>query len=271
MELPVKLDLNSKREASKNFDPTLFETYKHVESDAPYGIAYKNEKTVGIIEYAVTDKGIAPFLMTFDNQGHKVDSLDILKDSGFDEQGQTTESVILDDHLKLLVTGASKSWQIQENGLIEQIDKSPPKITQAPVEPKMDLSGVYEYEYEHNTENLIENHYLAFKDGNAFYYGTSDDFDDMRQGYYPGFFKAPIETMKMEGDSISFGLKVSDSIFYKQPITPMYQVGENEPWDVGVRYYTRTYTGKIKGDTIIIGTDGFGPRLFIKKKTDRND
>lgn len=271
MELPVKLDLNSKREASKNFDPTLFKTYKHVESDAPYGIAFKTKKIVGIIEYAVTDKGIVPFLMTFDHQGNKVDSLDILKNPGFDRQGQTIESVILDDHLKLLVKGASKSWQIQENGIIELIDKSPQKIIQAPVEPKMDLSGVYEYEYEHNTENLIENHYLAFKDGNAFYYGTSDDFDDMRQGYYPGFFKAPLETMKMEGDSISFDLKVSDSIFYKQPITPMYQVSENEPWDVGPRYHTRAYTGKIKGDTIIIKTNGFAPRFFIKKKTDRKD
>lgn len=129
-----------------------------------------------------------------------------------------------------------------------------------------DLNGVYEYVYEHNTEDMVENHYLEFKNNKAFYYGTSDDFDEAREGYYPGFFVAQIENLVLNENIISFNLKVSDSIFYKQPFTPLYQANGNEPWENGIRYDFRNYQGKVKGDTITIITKGFDPRKFIKKK-----
>ncbi|TPN88874.1 hypothetical protein [Aquimarina algicola] len=141
-------------------------------------------------------------------------------------------------------------------------------------EPKIDqsikLSGIYQYVYEHNTKYLIENHYLEFKNGNAFYYGTSDDFDEVREGYHPGFFKTQIDKIDIGEDTISFSLHVNDSIFYKKPISPLYKNKKNQRWDIGVRYNTRDYNGKITGDTIIIHTKNFDPRVFIKKK-EEND
>lgn len=288
LELPLKFDLNSRMDASKNYDSTLFETYKHAWTYAPYGIAFKNDSIVGVIEYSIADNGLAPFLTTLDNQGNKIDSLNILGNTGFGEQGQTLESAILDTDLKLLVTDSSKSWQIDEdyneipnttelrvstttyqileNGKIKQINKSEPIITRAQSESTLKLSGIYEYVYEHNTEDLIENHYLEFREGKSFYYGTSDDFDEAREGYYPGFFMTQIESLEMIGEDLSFNLIVSDSIFYKQPITPLYQTNSNEPWDIGIRYNSRNYEGKINGDTITINTKDFDPRKFIKKK-----
>ena len=133
-----------------------------------------------------------------------------------------------------------------------------------------DLNGVYEYVYEHNTADLIENHYLEFNDKRLFYYGTSDDFDEAREGYYPGFFMSQTEDIERNGNIIYFNLKVSDSIFYKQPITPLYQATGNEPWDNGIRYDSRNYQGKINGDTITITTKDFDPRKFIKKKVANN-
>jgi hypothetical protein len=133
-----------------------------------------------------------------------------------------------------------------------------------------DLSVIYEYVYEHNTEDLVENHYLEFRNKEVFYYGTSDDFDEAREGYYPGFFVAQIEDLERNGNIISFNLKVSDSIFYKQPITPLYLANGNEPWDIGIRNDSRNYQGKIKGDTITINTKDFDPRKFIKKKVANN-
>jgi hypothetical protein len=59
-------------------------------------------------------------------------------------------------------------------------------------------------------------------------------------------------------------------MFYKKPITPLNQKNDNEPWNIGVRYNARTYTGEVKGDTIIVETDDFDPRLFIKKKVANN-
>ena len=85
-----------------------------------------------------------------------------------------------------------------------------------------DLNGVYEYVYEHSSEDLIENHYLEFSNSQVFYYGTSDDFDEAREGYYPGFFMAQIEEIERNENILSFNLKVNDSIFYKQPITLFY-------------------------------------------------
>ena len=288
LELPLKFDINSKMNASKSYDSTLFEKYKHTWTSAPFGIAFKIEEVVGIIEYSIDDNELTPFLITLDNQGNKIDSLNILGNTDFGEQGETLESAILDANLKLIVTDSSKSWQInddynkipnttelrvstttyqiQENGKIEQISKSEPAITRPKIEQSIELSGVYEYTYEYNTEDLIENHYLEFKDKEAFYYGTSDDFDEAREGYYPGFFMAQMENLEMNENNISFNLNVSDSIFYKQPITPLYQANGNEPWDIGIRYDSRDYKGEVNGDTITIITQDFDLRRFIKKK-----
>lgn len=288
LELPLSFDINSRMDASKNYDSTLFESYKHTWTYAPYGIAFRNEMIVGVIEYSIADNGLAPFLITLDNQGNKIDSLNILGNTGFGEQGQTLESAILDTDLKLVVTDSSKSWQIDsdyneipnttelrvttttyqvlENGKIKQIDKSEPIITKSDTKLEVELLGVYEYVYEYNTEDLIENHYLEFKEGKAFYYGTSDDFDEAREGYYPGFFMAQINDLELTGESLTFNVIVSDSIFYKQPITPLYQANVNELWDIGIRYDSRNYQGEINGDTITILTKDFDPRKFIKKK-----
>lgn len=129
-----------------------------------------------------------------------------------------------------------------------------------------DLNGIYEYIYEHNTDDLVENHYLEFRNKEVLYYGTSDDFDEAREGYYPGFFVAQIKDLERDENKISFNLKVSDSIFFKQPITPLYQAKENEPWEIGIRNDSRNYEGKINGDTIKIITKDFQPRIFVKKK-----
>jgi hypothetical protein len=292
LELPLNFDLNSRMDASKNYDSTLFETYKHAWTYAPYGIAFKKNKIVGVIEYSIADNGLAPFLITLDNQGNKIDSLNILGNTGFGEQGQTLESATLDTDLKLVVTDSSKSWQIDseyneianttelrvstttyqvlENGKIKQINKSEPIITKLQTISAVELLGVYEYVYKHNTEDLIENHYLEFKEGMAFYYGTSDDFDEAREGYYPGFFITQINNLELNGENLTFNVIVSDSIFYKQPITPLYQTNGNEPWGIGIRYNSRNYEGEINGDTITINTKDFDPRKFIKKKVANN-
>jgi hypothetical protein len=292
LELPLKFDLNSRMEASKNFDSALFETYKHAWTYATYCIAFENDSIVGVIEYSIADNGLAPFLITRDKQGNKIDSLNILRNTVFSEQGQTLESAVLNADLKLIVTDSSKSWridedyneipnttelrvsnttyQIQEDGKIKQIDKSEPVIIRPKIDQSIELSGVYEYIYEHNTADLIENHYIEFENGNGFYYGTSDDFDQAREGYYPGFFMAQINKLEIDGNKMLFSLSVNDSMFYKKPITPLNQKNDNEPWNIGVRYNARTYTGEVKGDTIIVETDDFDPRLFIKKKVANN-
>jgi len=130
------------------------------------------------------------------------------------------------------------------------------------------LSGIYEYIYEYNTKDLIENHYLEFKNANGkiegTYYGTSDDFDEAREGYLVGFFSASMKNLVIQGSSISFEVEVKDADMFSKPVTPLKKVEKNTPWGVGIRYTTRAYHGEIKGNAMIIKTKGFKERVFRK-------
>lgn len=134
--------------------------------------------------------------------------------------------------------------------------------------PAIPLSGIYEYVYEHNTKDLIENHYLEFRNANGriegTYYGTSDDFDEAREGYLPGFFSARMKNLIVQGSSISFEVEVKDTDLFSKPVTPLRKMERNAPWGVGIRYTTRSYHGEIKGNSIIIKTKGFKERAFRK-------
>ncbi|HWR72075.1 MAG TPA: hypothetical protein VN604_02790 [Nitrospirota bacterium] len=141
-------------------------------------------------------------------------------------------------------------------------------IAQQGKSPAIPLSGVYEYVYEHNTKDLIENHYLEFRNANGkiegYYYGTSDDFDEAREGYLPGFFSARMKNLLVQGASISFEVEVKNTDFFSRPVTPLNKTEKNTPWGVGIRYATRAYHGEIKGDSILIKTKGFKERVFRK-------
>lgn len=90
---------------------------------------------------------------------------------------------------------------------IEEVKLEPIEVE---LEPKKQLylNGIYEYEYPHNTEDMNENQYIAFqKSGNSvkgWYFGTSDEFDEAREGYLPGYFISEIEGLTIKEDSIFF-------------------------------------------------------------------
>lgn len=83
--------------------------------------------------------------------------------------------------------------------------------------------GVYEYVYEYSSEELSENHYIVLEQINdklvGRYYGTSDDFDDAREGYLPGFYVAEIKDLKISGNNINFKLDVIESDFFVNRIS----------------------------------------------------
>ena len=128
--------------------------------------------------------------------------------------------------------------------------------------------GVYEYKYEYNTKDLTENHYIKLEEINGkisgVYYGTSDDFDEGREGYLPGFFKANMLNINITDSKINFKVKVNASDIYDKAITPFNNPKNKKQWRVGLRNYERNYFGKISANKILIETEGFDKRIFIK-------
>lgn len=173
----------------------------------------------------------------------------------FNDMNDFAQGVVEDARLE-------KNFYVQKSDSIFTIKLTNQKIGTKKHSTK--LIGIYEYVYEYNTNDLIENHYLEFKENKIFYYGTSDDFDEAREGYFPGFFFTEISNPSLIANQLNFSLTVNDSLFYKKPITPLNQITENELWEIGIRNNTRKYNGQIDGDTITIITTNFEPRKFIK-------
>ncbi|MFX1298407.1 MAG: hypothetical protein ACFFD2_26575 [Promethearchaeota archaeon] len=128
--------------------------------------------------------------------------------------------------------------------------------------------GIYEYVYEYNTKSLIENHYIELIKKNGIiegrYYGTSDDFDEAREGYLPGFFSAEMKNLQIKGNKISF--EVRPNKFFNKAITPMKQNIKNSIWDLIYRYDKRIYHGTYHDGKIVIQSDGINNRVFVKIK-----
>lgn len=84
------------------------------------------------------------------------------------------------------------------------------------------LMGTYEYVYEYNTVDLNENHYIILKMNNNVivgrYYGTSDDFDNAREGYLPGFYVAEMKDLSILNNNLSFSMSLNEDELFLKPI-----------------------------------------------------
>jgi hypothetical protein len=131
-------------------------------------------------------------------------------------------------------------------------------------------TAVYEYVYPYNTPYLVENHYVVLDSAGGelrgWYYGTSDEFDAAREGYLPGFFVAPMETLRSIGDSITFRLTRPER-FFAAPVPLEYRdasalpPGLLEEWTVPLPTRVRDYAGSRVADGITLTVPG-GSRAF---------
>jgi hypothetical protein len=125
---------------------------------------------------------------------------------------------------------------------------------------------IYQYTYPHNTPSLNENHYIvldSLEDGvRAWYYGTSDDFDSVREGYLPGFFVAEMENLRITDDSISFTLRPRE--MFTSPVPLEYRraadapAGTLERWTGPSLAELRRYAGTRANDRLVLEDRVFG-------------
>jgi len=137
------------------------------------------------------------------------------------------------------------------------------------------LPGIYEYAYPDASD---ENNYIVLteKDGKitGLYYGTSDEFDEAREGYEPAFFVLPMNELEINGNSIKFVLNVSEKDYFSKPVDKKitstqeavkagYESNKNPP----IRTNKRQYAGNIQSDGTIFfkGEKEWDDRKFIRK------
>lgn len=129
------------------------------------------------------------------------------------------------------------------------------------------LSGIYKYQYPYNTEDLQENHYIEIIGNTVTYYSTTDDFDEAREGYLPGFFSTEIK-LNITDSIFTFNLDPENITFYNSPVLPVIKRANNTTWKLVKFKEVKTYTGHITKDKFIITNDG-EPTEF--KKIEFND
>lgn len=136
------------------------------------------------------------------------------------------------------------------------------------------LNGIYEYIYPYNTDSLIENHYIAFKKTGeiveGWYYGTSDEFDEAREGYLPGFFVSKISGLRTSGDSLFFKISTGYNKCYSKAFPIGYIdssviLKTNKIWNNYNEDYLLEYSGKLTGLKITMTVNG-DTRVYKKRK-----
>lgn len=141
-----------------------------------------------------------------------------------------------------------------------------------------DLEGTYRYAYPHNTQQLVEDHYivLELEDGalRGWYYGTSDDFDSGREGYFPGFFVADMQELAVTGDSIRFTLRLTAGEYRGRPVPRGLRLGDAAvlalpDWRQRLGDGSRTYFGQIDPDSVALAMEG-ETRVFYRVDTPRD-
>jgi hypothetical protein len=136
---------------------------------------------------------------------------------------------------------------------------------------KNNILGIWKYTYSHSTENLIEDHYMKFEvKGDSlqgWYFGTTDDFDEAREHYLPGFFIVRMENLNIKNDSISFLISLADNKIYSHPI-PLDFTDETlaslDKWDIGLLKPQRVYSGIYVKNGILFSIYSTRDRAFLK-------
>jgi hypothetical protein len=148
------------------------------------------------------------------------------------------------------------------------------KETSKEEKPPNSYAGIYEYYTGYDSQYIV----LSEKDGKitGFYYGTSDEFDEVREGYDAGYFVAQMTDLKINGDAITFVLNVDNSDFLTDIIdlqiisTHEAIKAGNKNWGNYITTEPKEYVGHISADkeTILIKGDKMwsDDKKFVKKE-----
>ncbi|EOQ88539.1 hypothetical protein LEP1GSC202_0327 [Leptospira yanagawae serovar Saopaulo str. Sao Paulo = ATCC 700523] len=156
-----------------------------------------------------------------------------------------------------------------------ETDKSFEKCSNVKSDIKVKYTGVYKYVYE-DGGGLDENHHIILEDNNGkirgFYFGTSDDFDQAREGYLPGYFAKEMENICLDSELFTFTIKITESDLFDKPIplsfkfNPQNIKAKFKKWGINPILRERNYKGNIKTNKIILSFDKNDPIGLEKRE-----
>lgn len=114
--------------------------------------------------------------------------------------------------------------------------ENPSKASEVTVEENetsASLEGIYKYDYEYDTEASVEDHYIVLEINDrgleGRYYGTSDDFDEAREGYHPGFYVSDMQNLQINDNEITFSIELHEKDMFSNPVDLKYKDSEEVP------------------------------------------
>jgi hypothetical protein len=136
------------------------------------------------------------------------------------------------------------------------------------------IVGTYEYVYPYNADDLSENHYIVISNSGSeysgLYYGTTDEFDDAREGYLPGFFVANMDNLLITNDTIKFSMSVNNENIFDKPIglnlksSLEVKKAGYQNWIQTMNFSPKEYKGIIKDEKIFFKGESLD-KTFKKK------
>lgn len=179
---------------------------------------------------------------------------------GNTEIGETETIVIGNNQTKTTTEFETTAESEEEEGLL--------------IHDNTDYTGVFKYSYEYVTETLNEDHYIVIEaiEGQLVgrYYGTSDEFDEAREGYHPGYFVLDMQELSVDGNTIEFSLVLGSDMTYTYPIDLRItghedvDLVENPHWSNSHMTGEKLYLGLIEKNRLILNTE-YGERTFIRE------
>jgi hypothetical protein len=103
---------------SPDYNKAEFEKFKYKGTVKPLGILFNENKYVVTVDLSIGDEGLVPFLVCFDKQGNKLDSLGPYQLSGGDDGYEAVERLLVTKDKRIKVADTIKTWKDDSRGNI---------------------------------------------------------------------------------------------------------------------------------------------------------